>query len=317
MALAVALLPVGGDPHRVPIAISGPLIVASSTADQADRRADEALEAHPVGSAAAARREVRDGTVVAAVDIDLRRDRTTLFVASAQGEQVTRAVAASVRPIADTYGVTVTVTDVVPAPHVWGSSWALRVLAAAAVSLGLGLAVLVTWHRGPVADDRRESTWRVLVVVTSTSLGAAVLASVAATWIGGTWAAWWAVLALTAIAVSALTLALESVLGVAGLGLATTAAVATAAPLLRVDRADLLAQPWRAVTPWLPHGAALDVFRDVAFFGGATVMRPLLVLGSWVIVSMAVLIVARRERRRAGVRWSADRVARADEVRTP
>jgi hypothetical protein len=122
--------------------------------------------------------------------------------------------------------------------------------------------------------------------------------------VGGSWTGWWAVLALTAIAVAGLTLALEGVLGVAGLGLSTTAALGTAAPLVRVDHALLLTEPWRSITPWLPHGAALDAVRDVAFFGGTGVARPLLVLAAWTLASYAVLVVARRERRRAGVQWS-------------
>ncbi len=311
VGLLVALLPSGGTPHEVPVAISGPLILATSMADQADQRTGTALDAHAVASAADARDEVRRGTVVAAIDIDLRRDRATVYLASAQGEQVTRAVASSVRAIAGPFGVTVTTRDVVPAPDVPGSSWALRVLVTAAVALGLALAVVVTWRRGPVADTRPESMRRVLVVVGSAAASAVAGASIATAWIGGSWPGWWLVLALTTIAVSGLTLALESVLGVAGVGLSVTAALATAAPLVRVDHALLLAEPWRSVTPWLPHGAALDAVRDVAFFGGVALLRPVTVLLAWTLVSYAVLVVARRERRRAGVRWSDDAAAGA------
>jgi hypothetical protein len=304
VGLLVALMPSGGTPHEVPVAISGPLILATSMADQADQSTGAALDAHAVASADDAREEVRRGTVVAAIDIDLRRDRATLYLASAQGEQVTRAVGSSVRAIAGPFGVTVTTRDVVPAPDVWGASWALRVLVTAAVALGLALAVVMTWRRGPVADTRPESLRRVLVVVGSAAAASVVGAAVANVWIGGSWVGWWTVLALTAIAVGGLTLAFESVLGVAGIGLSVTAALATAAPLVRVDHALLLADPWRSVTPWLPHGAALDAVREVAFFGGAGLLRPVTVLLAWTLVSYAVLVVARRERLRAGVRWS-------------
>lgn len=305
VAAFVALMPSSGAPHRVPVAISAPAVVASTLADQADRRPDAAIDAHPVGSMRQAIAELRDGTVVVAVEVDLRRDRTTVLVASAQGEQVTRAVVATIRPIADSFGTSVTTRDVVPAPSAPGAPWALRVLVAAVVALGLGLAVVVTWRRGPVADDRREAVLRTATVVTTSAVVTAVVAAVATSWIGGSWLAFWAVGAMAAVSVSALTLALESVLGVAGVGLAATVAVATAAPLLRVDRIDLMAPPWRSVTPWLPHGAALDAFRQVAFFDASAVARPLVVLGAWSLVSVAVLVVARRERARAGVRWAA------------
>ncbi|MBD8608271.1 hypothetical protein IFT73_15545 [Aeromicrobium sp. CFBP 8757] len=304
VGLLVVLLPSGGTPHEVPVAISGPIIIAESMAEQADQRTGTALDAHAVASAQTAREEVRRGTAVAAIDIDLRRDRATLYVASAQGEQMTRAVASSVRTIAGPFGVTVATRDLVPTADVPGASWALRVLVAAAVALGLALAVVVTWRRGPVADTRPESARRVLVVVGTASGAAAIGATAATVWVGGAWPGWWAVLALTSIAVGGLTLALEGVLGVAGVGLSVTAALATAAPLVRVDHALLLAEPWRTVTPWLPHGAALDAVREIAYFGGAGALRPVAVLVAWTVVSYVVLVVARRERLRAGVRWS-------------
>lgn len=313
VALSLVLLPLGGGPHRAPVAISAPPIVASTLADRSVQQSGGTLDAHPVSSARQARDEVREGVVVAAIDIDLRRARATLFVASAQGTRVTDSVAASIMAATDSFGTKVETVDVVPLPDVRGAAWALRALVALAVAVGLGLVVVVTWRRGPVADTRPEGLRRLLGVVVSAVLGGAVLATIATSWIGGSWPGWWGLLALTSASISVLTLGLESVLGVAGLGLAVTATVATGAPLLGADRADLLAQPWRSVTPWLPHGAALDAARDIAFFGGPSSVdvRPVLVLAAWTVVSWVVVVVARRERRRAGVRWSAEADASA------
>jgi hypothetical protein len=75
----------------------------------------------------------------------------------------------------------------------------------------------------------------------------------------------------------------------------------SAAPLARVEHPLLLPTPWVQLTPWLPHGAALDAARQIAWFDGAGTPRPVLVLIAWLAVSCVVLAVSRRERRRAGV----------------
>jgi hypothetical protein len=77
--------------------------------------------------------------------------------------------------------------------------------------------------------------------------------------------------------------------------------VLTAAPLVRADHPWLLPTPWSEVTPWLPHGAALEAAGQVAGYGGAGTARPVAVLLAWVVVSLVTLAISRRERRRAGV----------------
>ncbi|MET0767970.1 MAG: hypothetical protein ABWY50_10025, partial [Aeromicrobium sp.] len=193
--------------------------------------------------------------------------------------------------------------DVAPLPDGSAGQRGLRLVVAVTVLLGLAIAIGVTWRRGPVADRWSHAGQRIVLAVVVSAAGSAAVAVGAAGQVGGPWVGWWAVLTLTALATSAATLALAGVLGVAGVGLATLVFVVLAAPLARIEHPLLLPATWGEVTPWLPHGAGLDAARQVAWFDGAGLTRPLVVLGAWVMVSVVALVVARRERRRAGVDW--------------
>jgi hypothetical protein len=152
-----------------------------------------------------------------------------------------------------------------------------------------------------VADEWSHAALRIgaataVAAVTSVALGATAAAQV-----GGSVVGWCLLLAIAMLATSAATLALAGVLGVGGVGFATLVFVVSAAPLARVEHPLMLPTPWVQLTPWLPHGAALDAARQVAWFDGAGTLRPAVVLLAWLAVSCVVLAVSRRERRRAGV----------------
>lgn len=303
VCLAVALAPPDSSPHDAPVTISGPAIVATALADQVNSAPGHALAASAADDVEQAREAVERGRAVAAVSIDLQQDRATLFVSSAQGSELNDAVVAVVRAIARPYSATVTTEDVAPLPAGSSGQTGLRGVVAVSIVLGLVIAIVLTWRRGPVADTWTEAVRRIVVAGGLAGAAALGLAALAATQVGGGFAGWWAVAWLAIGATSTATLALEGVLGVAGIGLATTVFVVTAAPLARIEHLLLLPEPWSTVSTWLPHGAALEAARQVAWFGGAGATRPVAVLVYWLLVSLVVLAVARSERRRAGVIW--------------
>lgn len=49
---------------------------------------------------------------------------------------------------------------------------------------------------------------------------------------------------------------------------------------------EMLPGFWRVVGPWLPPGSAADALRSIAYFGGADLARPLLVLGVFAVVGL-------------------------------
>jgi hypothetical protein len=109
---------------------------------------------------------------------------------------------------------------------------------------------------------------------------------------------WWLLAALTILAGAMTTQALLSVFGVDGLGVATTVLVLAAAPLVTLVHPLLLPEPWATITPWLPHGAALEAGTSLGYFGGEQVLRPSLVLVAWSVISVIPNVASRREPRR-------------------
>lgn len=310
VCLLVLVVPIDGSPHHAPVAISAPTVVASSLADQVNARAGHPLDAEVAASAEDARSDVESGRVVAALAIDLRLDRATLFVSSAQGAALTDAVSADVRAMSQPFAVTVTAQDVAPVPDGSAGQLGLRLVVAGSVLVGLAIAIVITWWRGPVADLWSHAGLRIVAVAGVSGVVSLAAAMLAVDQVGGSVEGWWAVLALTILSTSAATLALEGVLGVAGIGVATLVFVVTAVPLARAEHPLLLPPLWGAVTPWLPHGAGLDAARQVAWFDGAGTTRSVVVLLAWVGVSLVVLAASRRERRRAGVDWRSAATAR-------
>ena len=53
--------------------------------------------------------------------------------------------------------------------------------------------------------------------------------------------------------------------------------------------APLLAQPWPAIGPYLPSGAAVNAMRGVGFFHGAATGAPLLLLATWAAAGLVLV----------------------------
>ncbi len=91
--------------------------------------------------------------------------------------------------------------------------------------------------------------------------------------------------------VGAVTVALQSLLGIAGTGLAIVTFVVLGNPASGGPYAtELLPGLWRTIGHYLPTGAGTDLTRNIAYFGGHALTRPLLVLFLW--LSCALVLAA-------------------------
>ncbi|MET0768150.1 MAG: hypothetical protein ABWY50_10940, partial [Aeromicrobium sp.] len=185
VGLLVLVVPLDATPHRAPVTISAPAVVASSLADRVNAMAGTPLEAGAVTDAETARTDVETGRVVAALAIDLRLNRATLFVSSAQGDALTGAVSAVVQAMAEPFAVSVVTEDVAPLPDGSAGQRGLRLVVAVTVLLGLAIAIGVTWRRGPVADRWSHAGQRVVLAVVVSAAGSAAVAVGAAGQVGG------------------------------------------------------------------------------------------------------------------------------------
>jgi hypothetical protein len=95
--------------------------------------------------------------------------------------------------------------------------------------------------------------------------------------------------ALTIASVGAVTVALQSALGIAGTGLAILLFVVLGNPSSGGPfPGPLLPGLWRVVGELIPTGAATTAIRDLAYFPDASILGPLLVLLAWLVGGIAV-----------------------------
>lgn len=284
--------------HRAPIRIVGPPVVAASVVDTANDMSGRPVVAKPLATDAQARASVMSGRSVAAVVIDLRNETDVLYVASANGRTLNRVLAAQVAEVESSFGRRAVVRDLVAARAGDAGHHRVYVMTGIAMLVGIAVAVVITWRRGPRAETLGGGARRQAVSVAVAVVAGGALAAYASSFYDTGPVRWWLVLVLTILAASTTTFALEALFGVVGIGAATTLLVLSAAPLVTFVHPLLLPEPWSALTPWLPHGAGLAAGTNVAYFGGDQVVRPVGVLVVWSALSILTTVVARRERLR-------------------
>lgn len=123
-------------------------------------------------------------------------------------------------------------------------------------------------------------------------LGGAVIVGPILGALPGSVAALWGLGALVVFAVGAATLALQSVFGIVGIGLAILLIVVAGNPSAGgAFPLPMLPPFWNAIGPALPPGAGTWVARSIAYFKGNDVTGSLLVLSAWAVVGSSITLV--------------------------
>jgi hypothetical protein len=122
-------------------------------------------------------------------------------------------------------------------------------------------------------------------------------------WLGSLEGNYWAnsgVIAFSIAATSVAILGLEWLLGTVGLALGAATMMLLGNPLSGMTSApEMLPTGWGTVGQLLPPGAAGTMLRAVAFFDGANITGPVLVLSAWLLGGLLLCIIgAVRDRSR-------------------
>lgn len=280
----------------VPVAIVAPAIVADSLASESDALAGHPFETRVLTTPAGGRAQIRDGVIVAALAVDLTSTTDTLFVGGAHGSTLVRDVTDRILAIEKSQGRTAVIEDLVPARDHDENQRVGRILVLLWTVLGFGLSAAIAFARGAQAPSRKRSLARLSGLSALAVIAGLLGAVVAGSMYDGHLVPLWLLGTLTVFTSGAVTMGLQSLFGLAGIGVGTVVLLMLAVPEFIATSPLLLPQPWPAIHPWVPHGAASSAFTSIVYFGGATALKPILVLGAWSVLSIGVMALSRHER---------------------
>jgi hypothetical protein len=296
LLVAFGLSAIHTAPRDVPLALVAPGPVAAQITAGVNQAQPGAFDLRVAGSPETAREMIKDREVYGALIVGAEGLR--VVTASAASPAVAQIVTSIGQALGTRLGVPAAVEDVVPLPEddprgVGLSAGALPI-ALGGLTAGAAITMLVS------------GIWRRMgVMVAFAVLSGLVMTAVLDFWFGtlsGSYAATAAAAVLGVLATGMTVLGLEQLLGRPGIGLAALIVVVLGNPLSGLASApEMLAQPWGAIGQLLPPGATGTLLRNVAFFDGAAIGRPLLVLAGWLALGLlAFWVGAVRSGRGAG-----------------
>jgi hypothetical protein len=282
-------------PHQIPVTVVAPEQVAGQIVDQLN-----AVSGQPVAASAStqeieARQALRAGETSGVYVVNPSGKNDSVLVASGGGTAVATAVEQLFTLAAQQHGRTITVQDLVPLDH--GDARGLS-----------GFYLVIGWAVGGylfaamlgVAKGSRPATlpravWRLGATVPyalASGLGGAVIAEPVLHALNGHFWSIAGIGVLVTLSAATVTIALQTLFGVIGIGLTVVIFVILGNPSAGgAYQAPLLPPFWRAISSYLPNGAGTEAIRKIVYFEGHGLTHPVIVLLAWVIGG-AVLTVA-------------------------
>jgi hypothetical protein len=273
-------------PHEVPIAVTAHVPAALT----ARLDASDAFDVTRVPDATAANRRLEHRDDYGALVTHGRS--VELLVSQAHSASVAVLLAEELVPQLRRAGVTVTQRVAHPLPEADGRGLVAFYTAVGWVVAGYLGATLFGLAFG-TSPGRRNLLHRLGGLVglgLVTGLLGALIAGAIGDWPHGLLTIW-LLGALTIVATGAATVAFQSLLGMAGTGLAILVFVILGNPAAGgAYPAELLPGFWRTLGPLLPNGAATTGVSSAAYFPHASIGGPLLVLLAWTVAGTALAV---------------------------
>ncbi|WP_406860005.1 DUF3533 domain-containing protein [Streptomyces sp. HUAS MG47] len=289
-------------PRDIKVAVVAPAQLAAPIADRLDKLPGSPLDPRTLTDERIARDQMFNREVDAALVVDPRSTTDTLMIASGQGSSETQALVRIFTRVEQQQQRTLRLDDVAPvSTRDAGGLTAFYLVVGWSIGGYLCAAVLAI-SAGARPVNRMRAAIRLLVMaayaVVAGLLGTLIAGPVLDA-LPGNIGSLWGLGALTVFAVGAATLALQSVFGIVGIGLAILLVVVAGNPSAGgAYPPPLLPDFWRAIGPALPPGAATWTARSIAYFRGNSVATPTLVLALWAALGTIVTLLFSSFRRR-------------------
>ena len=282
-------------PHRIPVTVVAPGQAAGQIVDQLNAVSGQPVVASASSDEMEARQALRAGETSGVYVVNPSGTSDSLLVASGGGTAVATAVEQLFTIAAQQHGRTVTVQDLVPLDP--GDARGLS-----------GFYLVIGWAVGGylfaamlgVAKGSRPATlpravWRLGATVPyalASGLGGAVIAEPVLHALNGHFWSIAGIGVLVTLSAATVTIALQTLFGVIGIGLTVVIFVILGNPSAGgAYQAPLLPPFWRAISSYLPNGAGTDAIRKIVYFDGHGLMHPVIVLTVWVAAGVVVTLV--------------------------
>jgi hypothetical protein len=283
------------DAQGVPLAVAGPPRVAQ----QLDRLPGDPVATTVVADRAAARERILRRDAQGAYVVHPAGSRDTVLVASAAGSSVTSAVRQVGESFARAQGRQVRVVDVAPAQDGDRGSLTAFYLVVGWLVGGYLAASMLGVTAGARPANRHRALIRLLALLpyaALSGLGGAIIVDPALGALTGHFLQLWGLGALVVFLAGTVTIALQALFGVLGIGLAVVVFVVLGNPSSGGAYQPHMIPPfWTAIGSWLPAGAGVSAVRNTVYFHGNALTWPLGVLGVWAAAGVLLSMLFARE----------------------
>ncbi|MFD7572086.1 DUF3533 domain-containing protein [Streptomyces sp. NPDC059810] len=306
-------------PRDVPFGVVAPQQVSAQLVGQLDRLPGAPLDPRAVAGEAAARSQILNREIDGALIVDPAGRTDTLLVASGGGTVLSSALETILTRVEATQQRTVRTVDVAPASSEDFDGLSAFYLVVGWCVGGYICAAILAISAGSRPANRERAIIRLGVLAVYSvlgGLGGAVIVGPVLGALPGSVAALWGLGTLVVFAVGAATLALQSVFGIVGIGLAILLIVVAGNPSAGgAFPLPMLPPFWNAIGPALPPGAGTWAARSIAYFKGNDMTGSMLVLSAWAVVGVVVTLVMSSLKRRPESEPIADEVDAASGAR--
>ncbi|MEN8653104.1 DUF3533 domain-containing protein [Streptomyces sp. 21So2-11] len=288
-------------PKDVAFGVVAPARADTQLVDQLRNLPGNPLDPRTVEDEATARDQIMHRKIDGALIVDPASKRDTLLVASGGGTVLSSALTTLTTKIEASEQRTVRTVDVAPASAQDFDGLSAFYLVVGWCVGGYLCASILAISAGSRAANRERAVIRLgamaLYSITG-GLGGAIIVGPILGALPGSIVALWGLGALVVFAVGAITLALQALTGIVGIGLAVLLVVIAGNPSAGgAFPLPMLPPFWEAIGPGLPPGAGTWAARSIAYFKGNAMSGSLQVLAIWSILGTVVTLVMSSLRR--------------------
>ncbi|MEW1613156.1 MULTISPECIES: DUF3533 domain-containing protein [unclassified Streptomyces] len=292
-------------PTDVAFGVVAPQQASQQLVTQLDGLPGGPLDPRAVSSEAEARRQIMNRDIDGALIVSPQGRTDTLLVASGGGTALVTALERTLTEADASQQRSVRTVDVAPASGEDFNGLSSFYLVVGWCVGGYLCASILAISAGAKPANRQRAAIRAgsmaLYSIVGGIGGAIIVGPVLDALPGSFWALS-GLGALVVFAVGMITLALQALTGIVGIGLAVLIVVIAGNPSAGgAFPLPMLPDFWRAIGPALPPGAGTWAARSIAYFRGNATTGPLLVLSAWAVVGTALtLLLSMRHRPETG-----------------